>query len=184
MRVIAGTARSHPLKAPNGDHTRPTIDKHKETLFNCLQMDIPGCVFVDLFAGTGAIGIEALSRGAKRVYFVENNNDAIKCIKDNLKATKLETNANVIKNDVLFFVRNGLREHADIIFMDPPFADNQTGKVIEALSDCEYVDEDTIIVCESLLEDDFSFLNVLGFEIYKEKDYKTCKHTFIRKKEV
>ena len=72
MRVIAGSARSLPLKAPEGLETRPTADRIKETLFNMLQTDVPGCVFVDLFSGTGGIGIEALSRGARKAYFVEN----------------------------------------------------------------------------------------------------------------
>ena len=87
MRVIAGTARSIPLKTPKGDKTRPTIDKHKETLFNCLSDRLYDCVFVDLFSGSGGIGIEALSRGAKKAYFVENDKEALACIKDNLKIT-------------------------------------------------------------------------------------------------
>ena len=85
MRVIAGTARSLPLKTPEGADTRPTTDRIKETLFNILQPYLPDCVFIDLFSGSGGIGIEALSRGAKHAYFVENNPKAFACIQDNVK---------------------------------------------------------------------------------------------------
>ena len=84
MRVIAGTARSLPLKTPPGSETRPTTDRIKETLFNILQADIPGCVFADLFSGSGGIGIEALSRGAAKAYFVDYSPAAISCIQQNL----------------------------------------------------------------------------------------------------
>ena len=89
MRVIAGTARRLQLKTIEGDGTRPTTDRIKETLFNMLQYDLAECRFLDLFSGSGAIGIEALSRGAKRAWFVENNPAAVKCIKENLQFTKL-----------------------------------------------------------------------------------------------
>ena len=90
MRVIAGTRRSLPLKSLEGDTTRPTADRYKETLFNVLQTDIPGCRFLDLFAGSGAIGIEALSRGARHAVFVENNRKAMAVIKENIHFTKFE----------------------------------------------------------------------------------------------
>ena len=96
MRVIAGTARSLPLKAPEGLDTRPTADRIKETLFNMLQAYIPGAVFVDLFSGSGGIGIEALSRGAKKAYFIENAPKAIACIRQNLTFTKMEDRAIVL----------------------------------------------------------------------------------------
>ena len=84
MRVIAGSCRSLPLVSPEGEDTRPTTDRIKETLFNMIQSDIPDCVFYDFFSGSGGIGIEALSRGAKHAYFVENNKQALDCIKKNL----------------------------------------------------------------------------------------------------
>ena len=89
MRIIAGSARSLPLKAVDGMDTRPTTDKTKETLFNVLQFDVPGCYFLDLFAGSGQIGLEALSRGAATCVFVENNPKCVNVIKDNLKSTRL-----------------------------------------------------------------------------------------------
>ena len=88
MRVIAGTARSLPLKTPEGMDTRPTTDRIKETLFNMLQTKIGGSVFVDVFSGSGGIGIEAISRGASKAYFIEYDKKALACIKDNLNFTK------------------------------------------------------------------------------------------------
>ena len=91
MRVIAGSARRIPLVAPEGKNTRPTTDRIKETLFNMLQDDIPGCQFLDLFSGSGGIGIEALSRGAKQAVLVEFGKEALECIRKNLEKTKLKT---------------------------------------------------------------------------------------------
>ena len=101
MRVIAGTARSMPLKTVEGSDTRPTTDRIKETLFNILQTEIYGSRFLDLFSGSGAIGIEALSRGAKEAVFVEHSKECVKCIKDNLKFTHLDEKAVVMEQDVL-----------------------------------------------------------------------------------
>ena len=90
MRIIAGTARSLPLKTIEGMDTRPTTDRIKETLFNMLQNDVPGCYFLDLFAGSGQIGLEAVSRGARYAVFVENNKKACACIEDNIHFTKFD----------------------------------------------------------------------------------------------
>ncbi len=89
MRIIAGTARSMPLKTIEGKDTRPTTDRIKETLFNILQMDVPGAVFLDLFAGSGGIGLEAVSRGAKKAVFVENSKKAAACIQENIRFTEI-----------------------------------------------------------------------------------------------
>jgi len=100
MRVIAGAARSLKLETPEGMDTRPTTDRIKETLFNMIQFDIQGACFLDLFAGSGGIGIEALSRGAKEAVFVDNSKEACNCITANLKHTKLEQAARVCRQDV------------------------------------------------------------------------------------
>ena len=120
MRVIAGTCRSLPLVTPEGIDTRPTTDRIKETLFNMIQAEIPGCVFYDLFSGSGGIGIEALSRGAKHAFFVENNKKALECIKKNLTFTKMADNATVVSRDILGAMPF-LTQKADVIFMDPPY---------------------------------------------------------------
>ncbi len=182
MRVIAGTARSMPLKAPAGMDTRPTTDRIKETLFNILQADVPGSVFIDLFSGSGAIGIEALSRGAKKAYFIENAKAAIACIDDNLKFTKFTEQATVLKHDVLAGLYNIHEKHADIIFMDPPYEQGLEERVLSVLGDMPYVDEDTLIICEAVLKEDFSYAGDYGFDVERVKNYKTNKHVFLRKK--
>lgn len=183
MRVIAGTARSLPLKTPEGLDTRPTTDRIKETLFNILQMDIPGCVFVDLFSGSGGIGIEALSRGARKVYFVENASSALKCIQQNLSFTKLEDRAIVLKQDACSALASIFEKEADIIFMDPPYDCQHEKNVLSVLRGMRYVTENTLIIVEASLHTDFSWLSEFHFYIEKEKCYKTNKHVFIRRTE-
>lgn len=181
MRVIAGTARSLPLKTPTGPDTRPTTDRIKETLFNMLQADIPGSIFVDLFAGSGGIGIEALSRGAKHAYFAENAKEAISCIQGNLVFTKFTDRATLIKQDVLGALSLISEKQVDIIFMDPPYQSAIEESVFAVLGKQKYVTEDTLIIVEAEKRNEFPFLEKYSFEIIKEKVYKTNKHVFIKK---
>lgn len=181
MRVIAGTARSLPLKTPSGLDTRPTTDRIKETLFNMLQPDIPGAVFIDLFSGSGQIGIEALSRGAAKAYFIENAQDAVACIKQNLAFTKMADRAIVIRQDVFSSLASISEQAVDVIFMDPPYNCEHEKNVLALLRNMKYVTEDTLIVAEASLDTDFSHVEAMGFEVKKEKRYKTNKHMFIRK---
>ena len=182
MRVIAGSARSLPLKAPAGLDTRPTTDRIKETLFNMLQQFVPGAVFVDLFAGSGAIGIEALSRGAAKAYFADNSPKAIQCISENLLFTKLQEHAIVIKQDAVSALSNIHEDHVDLIFMDPPYDAGLEELILTALRGRTYLTEETLIIVEASLRTDFSYLDQLGYEIVKDKQYKTNRHVFLRKK--
>jgi len=182
MRVIAGTARRLLLKTPEGLDTRPTTDRIKETLFNILMPYLSGAVFVDLFSGSGGIGIEALSRGAQKAYFVENNQKAVACINDNIEHTHLSDKAVVLKQDVFSALRGSIKDTADIIFLDPPYHQGYEKKVLELLCDASYVNEDTLIVVETSLETAMDYVETFGFSIEKEKRYKTNKHIFIRKK--
>lgn len=177
MRVIAGTCRSLPLLTPAGEDTRPTTDRIKETLFNMIQGEIPGCIFYDFFAGSGGIGIEALSRGAKHAYFVENGKQALDCIKKNLNFTKLADKSTVISRDVLSAIPF-LTEKADIIFMDPPYQLGNEASVCQILRQSGCLKEDTLIIIEAEKDRDFSDITNLGFTIIKEKIYKTNKHVF------
>ena len=122
MRVIAGSARRLNLKTVPGRDIRPTTDRIKETLFNMIQNDVPGCLFLDIFSGSGAIGIEALSRGAGQAYFVENNNTAVACIRENLRFTKLEDSGIVMECSAVTAISRLESKNIcfDIIFMDPP----------------------------------------------------------------
>lgn len=182
MRVIAGTARSLPLKTPDGLDTRPTTDRIKETLFNMLQTNVAGAVFLDLFSGSGGIAIEALSRGAARAYLVENSRQALKCIQDNLHFTKMEDRAVVLSQDVFAALSRIPEKQIDIIFMDPPYQQQWERRVLERLKDKPYVTQKTQIIVEASLDTDFSYLEEIGFAILKEKVYKTNKHVFIGRK--
>lgn len=177
MRVIAGSCRSLPLVTPQGEDTRPTTDRIKETLFNMIQGEIPGCVFYDFYAGSGGIGIEALSRGAKHAYFVENSKPALECIRKNLTFTKLADDATVVSRDVLSAIPF-LTEKADIIFMDPPYQLGNEASVCHMLQQSGCLKEDTLIIIEAEKDRDFSDITDLGFTIIKEKIYKTNKHVF------
>lgn len=183
MRVIAGTAKRLQLKTVKGDNTRPTTDRIKETLFNMLQNDIDGCRFLDLFSGSGAIGIEALSRGAKEAVFVENNKEAINCIKENLIFTKLVNSGIVMSYDVMTAISmlEGRNAKFDIVFMDPPYNKEIEKEVLDRLKQSEIIDSDTMIIVEASLNTSFSYLRDMGYELFKEKKYKTNKHMFIYK---
>ena len=179
MRVIAGSRRSLPLKTLEGDNTRPTADKYKETLFNCLQMDVPESLFLDLFSGSGAIGIEALSRGAKRAVLVENNKQALDIIKQNIHFTKFENEAEIVKSDVISYLSRLGKVNFDIIFIDPPYGKGLEKEALEILSTKSFTNPDFKIVVEAKLEEDFSFIDDTKFMIYKTKNYKTNKHVFL-----
>jgi len=183
MRVIAGKARRLLLKTVPGDSTRPTTDKIKETLFNMLQAEIPGAAFLDLFAGSGAIGIEALSRGAARAVFVESDRKACGCIRENLEHTHLTEDARLMSSDVMRAL-HALEGKGifDIIFMDPPYDQGYEKTVLTYLSDSAMVSEDTLIVVEASDKTDFSYLEALGYETVKTKEYKTNRHLFLKKR--
>lgn len=182
MRVIAGSAKRLQLKTVEGMDTRPTTDRIKETLFNMISAYLADSNFMDLFSGSGAIGIEALSRGAACAVFVEQSKKARECIKDNLKYTKLDDRAEVYETDVLNALsRLEGRKQFDYIFMDPPYNQLHEKRVLEYLSNSTLLSDDGIIIVEASLETDFSYVEELGFSIIKEKEYKTNKHIFLEK---
>ena len=176
MRVISGNARSLRLKTIEGNGTRPTTDRIKETLFNMINDRMYDCRFLDLFSGSGAIGIEALSRGAREAVFVENNKKAVSCIKENLKFTKLIDRAQIIERNAESAVA-GLSGRFDVIFMDPPYDNEYEKKILELISESDIADRDTLIIVEASLDTKMDYLNEYGYDIVKEKTYKTNKHS-------
>ncbi|HCM92912.1 MAG TPA: 16S rRNA (guanine(966)-N(2))-methyltransferase RsmD [Lachnospiraceae bacterium] len=183
MRVIAGSARRLMLKTPQGFDTRPTSDKVKETLFNILAPYIYSDTgFLDLYAGSGGIGIEALSRGAGRAVFVEKGREAVACIKENLKTTRFEDKASVMNMDVLSAL-NRLEGHEKfgLVFMDPPYNNEYEKDVLDHLSRSTLLDEDAIIVVEADNTTDFDYLDEMGYEVVKYKKYKNNCHVFLRR---
>lgn len=182
MRVIAGKARSLKLKTLDSLDTRPTQDRTKETLFNMLQPYMADCAFLDLFSGSGGIGIEALSRGAGCAVFVEQNPKAIFCIEENLRFTGLDADASVYRGDALSVLRQlEGRKVFDCVFMDPPYNQGLERQILEYLSVSALISEDVLIIVEASLTTDFSYLEELHFIIWKSKKYKTNQHVFIRK---
>ena len=179
MRVIAGKCRSLPLKTVPGRQTRPTTDRIKETLFNMLQPYLPDARFLDLFAGSGAIGIEALSRGAERAWFVEQNKAAADCIRQNLKFTKLEQQAVLLPMEAHAALQSLQgQEPFDCIFMDPPYRQGLEEDVLRFLSKSSVLKPDTMIIVEASLDTDFSYLDELGFSVIK---FKKCMSLFNRR---
>jgi 16S rRNA (guanine(966)-N(2))-methyltransferase RsmD len=185
LRVIAGDKRRLQLKSLEGKDTRPTLDRIKETVFNMIQSDINGSVFVDLFSGTGQIGIEALSRGAKYAYLVELNKKACDVIKYNLTHTKLDDKANVMQSDVLTAIRRLSDQGvvADFIYIDPPYKGEFDEKVLDCLDSSSLMGEDTLVIVEASLDTDFSFVENSNLTVEKIKEYKTNKHLFIKRTE-
>jgi len=180
MRVIAGRARRTILKTPSGLSTRPTTDRIKETLFNMINNDLVESRFLDLFSGSGGIGIEALSRGASFCVFVENNKEAIECIKENIEKTRFANESKILFKDVNAAIKelaNG--EKFDIIFMDPPYNMNIEKDILIDLKSAKLVDVNTIIIIEASIETEFDFISDIGYDILKIKEYKTNKHIFI-----
>lgn len=180
MRVIAGSARRTNLKTVAGKDTRPTTDRIKETLFNILQPDLADARFLDLFSGSGAIGIEALSRGAQTAVFVEKRRAAVLCIEENLKATHLESCAELLQMDALLAIKRlDGREAFHIIYMDPPYQEQWEDSTLRALAGTSLVDANTIVIVEASLWQDFSFVQQLGYQVVRQKQYKTNQHVFL-----
>ncbi|MCT4687380.1 16S rRNA (guanine(966)-N(2))-methyltransferase RsmD [Vallitalea sp.] len=182
MRVIAGKARRISLMTPKGFDVRPTTDRTKETLFNIINVDVYDSKFLDLFSGSGAIGIEALSRGASSVSFVEKSIDSLKCIKDNLEKTRLSDMAHIYKIDVIHALNKfySNKEKFDIIFLDPPYDKGWESKVISLIEQNDLLDRNGMIICESSIGTTFDFIDDTKYEISKEKLFRTNKFTFIK----
>jgi len=171
MRVITGSARGVRLLTPEGEQTRPTTDRVKEALFNIIQFDIEGRSVLDLFAGTGQLGIEALSRGAKTATFVDNRSDAVKLIKENIRKTKFQDQSTVFTGDYATFLQTS-RQRFDLIFLDPPYAESFLENALKRISTIDIVKDGGIIICERPVEKELS-QDLLGFE--RSKDYRYGK---------
>ena len=171
MRVISGSARGVSLKTPDGLHTRPTADRVKEALFSIIQFDLPGAKILDLFGGTGQLGIEGLSRGAKSAMFIDEREDACKLIRENLNRTKLSENAQVIRCDYASYIKN-CKDKYNIIFLDPPYAEVFLENSLKMITEIDILQSGGIIVTER------PFGKVLNFDFpgyNRSKDYKYGK---------
>ena len=168
MRVITGKARGIQLKTPEGMLTRPTADRVKEALFSIINFDIPGAKVLDLFGGTGQLGIEALSRGASAATFVDAREESCRLIRENLRRTKLEQDSKVIRSDYLDYLCR-CREQYDIIFLDPPYAEVFLENAIKRITEIDILRSNGIIVAERPLGKELPW-EFEGFQ--RSKDYK------------
>lgn len=182
MRVIAGKARRLQLKTPRGMDTRPTTDRIKETLFNMIQDELNDIQFLDLFSGSGGIGIEALSRGARKACFVEQNKEAAAVIRENLSFTHLVQQAEVMNCSAISAVSmlQG-REKFHVVFMDPPYGRGLEKEVLRFPAFYQILEDKALVIIEADMDTHLSEEELQGFRILKEKIYKTNKHIFLEK---
>ena len=168
MRVISGKAKGVSLKTPQGLNTRPTTDRVKEALFSIIQFDLPAACVLDLFAGTGQLGIEALSRGAKSAVFIDARDDACRLVKENLKRTKFDSFAQVIRADYMAYLKR-CNDKFDLIFLDPPYAEVFLENSLKTITEIDILQTGGIIVTERPLGKDLPFI-FPGYS--RSKDYK------------
>ena len=179
MRVVAGKAKGVVLKTPEGMQTRPTADRVKEALLSILQFDLPGATVLDLFGGTGQLGIEALSRGAKNAVFVDERDDACKLIRENLKRTKLEGEGRIIRSDYSAFLKSTSQKF-DIIFLDPPYAEVFLENSLNLITQIDILQSGGIIVTERPVEKEL-LLDFTGYNRSKDYKYGNTLITLFRK---
>ena len=149
MRIITGKARGIRLKTLEGLETRPTAERVKEAIFSMIQFDIEGRKVLDLFSGSGQMGLEALSRGASQAYLIDRSRDAIRVIEENASKTKLISDCKIIGSDSLDFIRRNRGTRFDIVFLDPPYASDLYRSSLGALLDCDMLKPTSLIICES-----------------------------------
>lgn len=171
MRVIAGTAKGIQLKTPEGMQTRPTTDRVKEALFSIIQFDLPGASVLDLFGGTGQLGIEAVSRGARSAIEIDSREEACRLIRENVKRAKMDSAIRVIRSDYKMFLQT-TQEHFDMIFLDPPYAEVFLEDSLNIISKIDILHPGGIIVAERPIEKDLLFHNP---DFSRSKDYKYGK---------
>ena len=182
MRVIAGKARGTTLKPPSGMLTRPTADRVKEAMFSIIQFDIPASRVLDLFGGTGQLGIEALSRGARHAVFVDENENACRLIRENLKRSHMESDACVIRSDYAAYLRK-CTECFDIVFLDPPYAEVFLENSLKMITEIDILQSGGIIVTERPAGKELS-LDIPGYSCSKDYKYSNTVLTIYRKESV
>lgn len=183
MRVISGKARGTKLSSIESLSTRPTLDRVKESLFNIIQNNLKGAVVLDLFAGSGQLGIEALSRGADKAYLCDINRDAVKMIKQNLEKTKLKDKAVVINEDYKKALRIlNTNEKFDIIFIDPPYKEDiAVDSIIDIIHESKLKENGIMIIETDEIERDLREINKIeNIKIIDQRKYGRASLIFIK----
>lgn len=185
MRIISGTARGTKLYTLEGMNTRPTLDRVKEPLFNIINFDLEDAVVLDLFAGSGALGLEAISRGAKKAFFCEKNREAVLVVEKNIEKTKFNDKAILIKTDfekAIMQLQNQ-NEKIDVVFIDPPYKTDFVKKSIDALLVAKILNDNFIIIVETdepdrILDD----IKNIDIDVYDTRKYGRVSLLFLRHK--
>ena len=181
MRIISGKARGTKLYTLEGTATRPTLDRVKESLFNIIQNDIEGSTILDLFSGSGAIGLEFLSRGAKRAVLCDNSKDAIKIIKQNVQKTHFEEKAEVYNMEFTKLIERLQKQKFDIIYIDPPYVTDFIKISLEKIIECKLINENSKIIVET--DDETRILNQIekmDVEITDKRKYGRATIIFLK----
>ena len=182
MRIISGKARGTNLYTLKGMTTRPTLDRVKESLFNIIQNKIPNCLFLDLFAGSGAIGLEAASRGAEKVILCDKSKEAIEIIRKNIEKTHMNDKVELYNLDYESVLRNKITDTLDIIYIDPPYESEYAIKSIEIILEKKLVNEKSIIIVETDNEEKIlKELENLPINVIDQRKYGRASIIFLKK---
>lgn len=181
MRIIGGKARGTKLYTLEGENTRPTLDRVRESLFNIIQKDVPNAVFLDLFAGSGAIGLEAISRGAKKSILCDKNRDAIKIIKKNIEKTRSREQVELYEADFKEVLKNKLKEKIDIVFIDPPYKTDFAYEAIKILANSKNIKKESLMIIETDEEERIlKQIENLEIEIIDKRKYGRAHLIFLK----
>ena len=182
MRIIGGTAKGTKLYTLDGSNTRPTLDRVREALFNILQPNIIDSVFLDLFSGSGAIGLEAVSRGAKKSILCDNSKEAVEIIKQNIKKTKFEKKVELYKMSFEILLKEKINEKIDLIYIDPPYKTNFAYEALKIILEKELIDSESIIVIETDREEEINEqLDELRIKVISRRKYGRAHLLFCQK---
>ncbi len=182
MRIIGGKAKGTKLYTLEGDNTRPTLDRVKESLFNIIQRDIPESIFLDLFSGSGAIGLEAVSRGAKKAILCDKSKEAISIIKKNIEKTHLENQIELYQLPFEKLLNDKIEEKIDIIYIDPPYKTDFVYNAIKIILDKNLINENSIVIIETDEEERIiKQIEKLNIEIVNQRKYGRAHLIFIKK---
>ena len=169
MRIISGKYKGKKLRGFNIEGTRPTMDRIKESLFGMIQTHIPNSIVLDLFAGSGSLGLEAISNGAKKCYLIDKNIEAIKIIKEN--SQNIDEDLKIMNIDYKKFLKN-TEEKFDIIFLDPPYKENQMDKSLRIIEERDLLNEKGIVICEYEIGNPKTNLKLIKEKSYGPKKIK------------
>ena len=180
LRVLGGTAKGMNLKMPGGGKTRPAMSRVKESLFSILMNRLPGARVLDLFAGSGSVGIEALSRGASSGAFVDTSSECVQTIRANLEKTRLLAISRVYRDDCLKFVRTRNLDPFDLVFIDPPYLKGLLEPILDALPDSVLFHARTLFIIERQKKDDLGLARRPRLEAVDERNYGDTVLTIFR----